>query len=275
MATITPFLSQVIQDGNEINSVFDRRLTTLIFTYYILFTLKTFIDITTNPTDVRKAKIVKRKSRKEDETDYELTTDVALKAVNVAVEDADELAIARGEKKQLSQKMAEILTVFLSIMSEEKETINYNYDAIMDKVLRSKEKEKEDIKADLKGLTDAERQVEKVFKVLALGRWNVGKQKGVTQYDKDFYDQERENIEKRARIDIALGKNKDVTEMNKEIYALDYEEAQAVAEALDNEAYGMGDNAYEGDFGDREDREDVLGYAYGMDDARYEGDPDD
>ena len=139
----------------------------------------------------------------------------------------------------------------------------------MEQVLRTKEKEKDDITSDLKRLTDDDREVENFFKNAKLENWGVGLQKGFTRYDEGTYDREREHMEKRLLLDIQLGKNMQVHEMNAEIYANDLMENMNNEAIYDREAYSLNDLPDDDDFGDREDREDVDGYAYMMDDARY------
>ena len=65
----------------------------------------------------------------------------------------------------------------------------------MEKVLRSKEKEKTQITDYLKYMTDEEREIENLFKNNKLERWNKGLQKGLTQYVQETYDEERELAE--------------------------------------------------------------------------------
>ena len=102
----------------------------------------------------------------------------------------------------------------------------------MDKVLRSREKEKDDITSKLKNMTDEEREVETIFKNQQLERWNKGLQKGLVSYQKDTYDEERETMEKQMVMDARLNKNKDVSDMNRDMYRFDMltEDMDAAAE---------------------------------------------
>ena len=61
----------------------------------------------------------------------------------------------------------------------------------MKRVNRSKDKEKEKKTTHLKDLTVDERAVDNVLKQHKLGKWNIGLQKGLVNYDKDFYDDEK------------------------------------------------------------------------------------
>ena len=91
----------------------------------------------------------------------------------------------------------------------------------------------------LRNLTDEERNLENIFKNNKLEKWNKGLQKGITQYVKENYDEEREAMEKQALKEKMLNKKNEVTDMNKEIYMMDLEEQMANEEQLDEEAYDM------------------------------------
>ena len=105
----------------------------------------------------------------------------------------------------------------------------------MERVLRAKEKEKDDITEKLKSLSDDDRNVEKIFKNHKLGEWSKGLQKGLTQYDEDTYDDERNRLEINALKEIKLGKNHLVTELNKEIYSFELDEQRIIQDRIDEE----------------------------------------
>ena len=73
----------------------------------------------------------------------------------------------------------------------------YTYEDIIYRVNVSKEKEKEkdQFTKRLKELTDEERDIENQMKSHKLGIWSKGLSKGVTQYERDNYDQERKEME--------------------------------------------------------------------------------
>ena len=91
----------------------------------------------------------------------------------------------------------------------------------------------------LKNLSEEEREIENIFKNSKLEKWSKGLQKGVTQYVKDNYDEERAALESQALKEKMLNKNNNVTAMNKEIYMLDLEEKMKVDEEIDAEENAM------------------------------------
>jgi hypothetical protein len=141
---------------------------------------------------------------------------------------------------------------FLNIVCSTKETVDISYEEVMEKVLRSKEKEKTQITDFLKHLTDEEREIENLFKNSKLERWNKGLQKGLTQYVKDSYDEEREKLDQNAVLEYKLGINDLVTNLNKDIYTLDILGEEAADKETFEEQFGISDLAGDDDFGDME-----------------------
>ena len=60
----------------------------------------------------------------------------------------------------------------------DKKTADMSYEDLMDKVTRSKEKERDLMVEYLTDLTDSEREIENMFKNFRMGKWSVGMQKG-------------------------------------------------------------------------------------------------
>ena len=85
----------------------------------------------------------------------------------------------------------------------------------------------------LKDLSEEEREIENIFKNSKLEKWSKGLQKGVTQYVKDNYDEERAALESQALKEKMLNKNNNVTAMNKEIYMMDLEEKMQADEEIE------------------------------------------
>ena len=222
---------QAQSEQKYIYSTMERRLTIRLFKYYFYSTLTTLISLKDDDEVLIKRKV--KKVAEEDLGESELTTtEHAFDAQNG---DITELEIVSGEKKDIADNIAKLLNAFVSIICNDKKVINYNYKGMMDKVLRSKEKEKDDITFKLKEMTDEEREVETIFKNQKLERWNKGLQKGLVSYQKDTYDEEREAMEKQMKMDSRLGKNKDISDMNKEMYAFDMVEEDQTNAEIDDE----------------------------------------
>ena len=70
-------------------------------------------------------------------------------------------------------------------------TFDLDMELIEKRVLKAKEREKDRITRKLKKMNDADREISKVLKENKLGEWNIGEQKGLRIYDKNFRDMNR------------------------------------------------------------------------------------
>ena len=148
-----------------------------------------------------------------------------------------EMDIILGNKKALGEKVAELLIAYLRIIEKDKSSIDFNYANIKEKLTRVKDKEKDGVVERIGAMSMPERQLENMMKVHKMGIWSRGtSQTGVVIYDQDYYDEEREEMEKIAQKERQLGKRDYVTDMNREIYVMDaLEEDRIAAEIEDHE----------------------------------------
>lgn len=204
----TMYLSPI----NEQFSIFNESIVKLLFSYYFYNTLTLFISLI-NREDI-------------------YLSDVQSNEIDVVISKDDDsvLEIISGEKKNMSTKIASIISAFLTMVCNTKKNINFNYEDLMEKVTKSKEKEKNMMVEFLTNLTDEQREIENLFKNFRMGEWSVGLQKGYREYDADTYDKERKAIEERTLLENKIKKKDDVTEGLMDIYALD-----AIQEEMTNE----------------------------------------
>jgi hypothetical protein len=270
LSIYTLYMSPVIVNGVTIYSVFDVTICNALFTYYLYNVLLEYINLENNPEVLTTANIMEQKElenidtndsdndEEEDRDDQYYTNANENKKTKVVSPEKDELGIIgnfdiiRGEKKALSMKIANLIIEFVKMTCDNQGIFEYDYDSIMDKVHRAKEKEKNIITDYLKNMTDEERSIENVLKNNKLEKWNVGLQKGLTQYVQDTYDGEREAMEKQALKEFKIGENNQVTAMNKDIFIMDYDNEQQVAADIENEEYDMSMLPEDDDFGDED-----------------------
>jgi hypothetical protein len=121
-----------------------------------------------------------------------------------------------------------------------------SYEEIAKKIRKEKNIEKHKIIEYLGNMDKEERQIEDQFKRYKMGRWNVGLQKGLVQYDKKTYDREvNENKDTEGLVSA------DIDEMDAE------DKADADAEE-DDEAMdisGLGEDYRDGDYYGEDDDE--------------------
>ena len=191
---------------NKINSIFDDKLITYFYTYIFYNIFNELLSIS------------------EDQ-------DFILQIQNVETTDYN--------KDDFNKHIINYIMCYSGIMNNHYNLISNGYAKVKEKIVMAKEKEKTLITDFLKNLSDEEREIENILKNNKLEKWNIGMQKGLTQYVKANYDEERDALEKQALKERKLQQNNNVTAMNKEIYDLDMDEQMLNDAAIDAEEYSM------------------------------------
>lgn len=250
IAMETIYLSSNISKGGGVsNSIFDRKMIQLLFRFYLLNTLSLLMEL------IGRDEFYEEQIERPSNPLLVANLDQVQAVTHLAEDVAPLVEMMRGEKKLMSEKIARLIAVFMGISCKDKNSIDITYEELMDKVTRGKEKEKDMIVEYLTEMTDAEREVENMFKNFRIGRWSVGMQKGFRQYDGDTYDQERDDIEKRTILETKLKKIDGVTEGLMDMFALDAimddaENEMIEREELDIEYNGEDDNMSDDAYGD-------------------------
>ena len=199
----------------EINSIFDEKVVILFYNYIFYNLYNELLTISE-------------------------TSEFLLEIQNLQINDYD-------RNEFLKNSVAYILE-YSNTMNNHYNIINNGYKKVKDKIVMAKEKEKDLITDFLKNLSDEEREIENILKNNKLEKWNKGMQKGITQYVKENYDEEREAMEKQALKEKKLQQNNNVTAMNKELYDLAMDEQTLNDEAIDAEEYSMDNIPDDDDF---------------------------
>jgi hypothetical protein len=159
-----------------------------------------------------------------------------------------ELDMMMGDKKALGLRVAELMVAYLRIVEKDKSAINFNLANIKEKLTRVKDKEKDGVVERIGAMSVGERQLENMMKTHKMGIWSRGtSQTGVVIYDQDYYDEERDEMEKIAQKERQLGRRDYVTDMNREIYLMDALEADRVAAEIEAHELDMSSGIPEDD----------------------------
>ena len=199
----------------QINSIFDDKLIILFYTYIFYNIYNELLSISEDQDFMLQLQNI-------DTTDY--------------------------SKDDFNKNIINYIMCCSNIMNNHYNLINNGYAKVKEKIVMAKEKEKTLITDFLKNLSDEEREIENILKNNKLEKWNIGMQKGLTQYVKANYDEERNALEKQALKERKLQQNNNVTAMNKEIYDLDIDEQMLNDEAIDAEEYSMANIPDDDDF---------------------------
>jgi hypothetical protein len=173
------------------------------------------------------------------------STDAAAAVKGQLLSDMD---ILLGDKNALGQRVSELLIAYLRMIDKDKSAINFNLANIKEKLTRVKDKEKDGVVARIGEMSVGERQLENMMKTHKMGIWSRGtSQTGVVIYDQDYYDEEREEMEKIAQKERQLGRRDYVTDMNREIYVMDALEADRSAAEIEAHELDMSSGIPEDD----------------------------
>ena len=176
----------------------DIQLSKFLLKFYFYYVLTLFMSI--EETDILNEKKVNRDEadREGDEEDED--------------EEEENEDILSGKKNKLKENIASLIFNFSSMICNDKSVIDENYETLMEKVLRSKEKEKDDITYAFKEMNDNERDIQNILKNNKLERWSKGLQKGLVQYNKSTYEEESTMMENQALLDIKRGRKPNMTD---------------------------------------------------------------
>ena len=178
--------------------------------------------------------------------------DAASAAANAALGTEPAAASDLGEQEALARDAASFLVSSLTILCHQASSTRIPYDELMQKVHRAREREKDLYTSKLGALTDEERHANMQLKVLKLGDWGKGTQKGMRTYQGETYDQEVEEMEAQALAEFRMGESSLVTDMNRDIYAMEDVARQAEADRIEAEEMNMAHLADDDDYGDRD-----------------------
>jgi hypothetical protein len=253
LSRVTPCFSSIKNGDKILRGVIDERTSRFLFEYYLLRILITYIYLCDNPdmivtevkTNIEVTDIFSVDYIEENET----RVDLGISSRNIV-----DTRILTGNKKVLKEKIAELLVAFMDIFEDEKNNVNISYEEIQDSVFKLREREKDMVTDKLKSMTDEARNVDNVFKILKQGIYSKGLEKGLTMYDKDFYERPEEqdlrNEMEKAERKIRK-RNRDATDENIDILVDEYLEQKQMENDIDQDAYDIGflnETYYDGGF---------------------------
>jgi hypothetical protein len=157
----TPTFITIKNKDAETKPIFDERTSKFLYEYYLLKVLSEYIHLSDEPSMI--VKRVQRKNIVGTRVDVEDIVSVDyLDETNTVIDvnnDIDnriefDTNLLSGDKKELKQKVANLLIEFLRMMNSYKEIVDISYDQVLDRIFKLKEKEKDIITDRLKTMTD-------------------------------------------------------------------------------------------------------------------------
>jgi hypothetical protein len=209
LANQTPALTPIKIGDKVTYSVFDKRLSTLLFEYYILQIFTEYINLTKDPSMITKMLFEPEKE------DTGFSSDFLIEQQLRFTETEQEYI--EGDVSKLQENVAKLLVAYINMMMTSKSTIDLSFDAVQDRVFKLKETEKYTFTDRLRDLTEEERDVDTILKINKLGVWSKGLMKGIKEYDPNNYDQEKAMTEKIAALERQIRRNPNATDRNMDI----------------------------------------------------------
>ena len=253
-----PVNTPIEKDGKLFFDFLDKRTIYLLYTYCWYSVLYELIQ-TTDDDELIKMDIRETKNSRRENIIESQDESNTIEAVSMNDDDANEyenelldVEIISGEKRELQNMACSLLLNFINIENKNKKTIDLPYNQISRRVHKTKESEKKSITDFLQNMDKDERNIENMLRKYKMGRWNVGMQKGLSQYDKKIYDDNRDsNI---ARLYDEYAEFNEFNEAEPE--SLDVEDLEAAeerehAELYDSEAIdisGLGEEYGDGNY---------------------------
>ena len=242
IANVTPKFSSIkIGEEKTIKPIFDERTSRFLFEYYLLRILVNYIELS-DEEDMVVTEIIKQT----DVTDIfavEYLEEVETR-VDLAMTHRSQIddTLLTGNKKALRQKIAELLIAFIDILNNQKDTADISYEVIQDRVFKLREREKDMVTDRLKNMTDELRDADTILKINKLGKYSVGMQKGLTMYDKEYYEKEGDLRDEMVKAERKIRKsNPDANDENIDILLDEYMEQQDNDAEIEYEADDMRD----------------------------------
>ena len=231
MSKCTPRFTPFTTDTGVMKHPIDMHMVAQLYKFYVLAILRKYIHVAKDMEPVLRTPLSRP------------TAD----ATQTTVENMAEMEIVAGDIKHTNVVIAELLSAYMTMYTKDRADIDLSYDEIMEKVLRSKEKEKDEMTTYLKDLTDEEREIENIHKNNKLGKWGVGLTRSVVHYDADAYDHDRDKMEKRLELNAKLGRLDVVDTMHLDIFEIEQLEREQANDEIEAEEWNMNELANDDD----------------------------
>jgi hypothetical protein len=196
-----PNFTPIHKDGNTYYSLMDKEAIFLLNQYLYFSVFYEYVREADNPDllfkDINLKKQTQRLRNAENANSLNFVNSVVGEEEESGFAEEygeyvlNEVEIEIGNQETLKTRICELLAVFIGIQIKEKSVIHFSYKDISAKMQKSRTQEKKAITDFFKHMERDERLMENMKKKLKLGRWDVGNQKGLVDYDATAYERER------------------------------------------------------------------------------------
>ena len=238
LKNLIPFFSTLNVKEKVLIPIFNERTSIYLYKYMIFVVMNHYIELSSSSDML--VKVLKTPDDK-----YELYTEEYLdeqgtKDDFVLESDTYNKEILDSNNNELKIMIASLLLRYSEIIIHHKNLIDIDYNEIEDRTFKLKENEKNMVTDRLQNLTDEMRDIDTLLKKHKLGVWGKGLQKGLTQYVKDDYEDEKELRERMQEAERNIRKNSNNSEVGEIEDEVDiYMENERINNEIENEEYNL------------------------------------
>jgi hypothetical protein len=191
-----PVFSPLIRGEMKYWSLYNDETILLLYNYGLLSAVHEYVVLANDRAFVEmRAEEIKTTRRRGQNQEDELEDEQWIDNLDAnedygAATQIRQVHIVESDAVELKKTAAKWLNAVLQRELDTKTAFNRDYKEIMDSTMSLKYKDKKGITDYLANLSRDERRVEQTLRSHKIGRWNVGMQKGLYQYEKNAYDAE-------------------------------------------------------------------------------------
>lgn len=215
-----------IQKEHNLDDCFENNMIILIFQKWLFVTA---VELYTN-IEQSLADIIRLSDNNEQANQYDYDFEIK--------EDDEEIII--GDIDEYKRGIGHYIYSCLEIFMNNKKTINFNKDSLKTKMIQYRQDERDIKTRRLEDMTQEQRDVDTLLKKHKIGdEYNHIYQKGLTRYDKEYYDREIENIKQNIERELKDKKISDSTVAYSDILYMDEMQNQIRDYAIEREELDM------------------------------------
>ena len=201
-----PVYTPIHKYENTFYSLFDKKTIYLLFSYCFYSVLYEYVLLSNDrdllKEDKNKMKEVQKQNIK---ISFNVSEQISVSSdlhtepdtndeINEEYKNIDDVRIDVGNQEEFKKRVANLMIAMLNIHASSKKMTDEPYEHIINKVKRSKKKEKNTITEFFKNMSNEERKTEYMLKNAKLGKWSVGLENTIFKYNQKTYDKERETM---------------------------------------------------------------------------------
>ena len=223
-----PVITPIQKNGETYNALFSKKAIYLLYVNCFYSVIGEYIECS-NDTDLLHADAEEFKDVRRDIIKANKNPSNRLEAERLGLDedlveaetDLLEYKITVGNAEELKERVCQLVLGILDIENKNKKAINFSYKNIIQHVRRFKEAEKKSIIESLGKISIEERKIENQLKNYKIGRWNVGQQKGLIQYNEATNDRETKDMISFIMQDMKQGTTDDINDMMIDVYNIE------------------------------------------------------